>query len=115
MNLALEDKLGFLYFSLCCPGTRCPCASPSLPLLSLYYLSITLLTSWPFLPPLSSKFFFACSTITRSLTEEVHAALWDVIDGAGGLAGVIVPLLTSLAACLPPSLGPDENRRGVAC
>lgn len=71
-----------------------------LTLLSLYYTS-------HLMAPFHSRFLtfsFACSTITCSLAEEVHAAERDVIDRAGGLAEVIVPLLTSLAACLPSSL-----------
>lgn len=71
-----------------------------LTLLSLYYTS-HLVALFPSHFP---TFSFACSTITCSLTEEVHAAERDVIDRAGGLAEVIVPLLTSLAACLPSSL-----------
>lgn len=85
---------------------------PRLPLLSLYYLSITLLTSWPF------NFSFACSTITCSLTEGVQGAERDVSDRAGGLTEVpcyccsFIDKSACLSACLH---GPEEHPRGAAC
>ncbi len=74
---------------------------PHLPLLTLCYLSITLLTSWPF------NFSFACSTITCSLTEGVQAGERDVSDRAGGLAEVLCyccSFIDKSAACLPVCL-----------
>lgn len=63
-------------------------------------------------PSRLSKSSIACSTIMRSLSKEVHEAERDVIGRAVGCAEVIVPLLTSLPACLP---GPEEHPHGAAC
>lgn len=54
LNLTLEDKLGFLFLTLFLWNTP----SLHLPLLSLHYLFITLLTSWPPLPFPNLIFFF---------------------------------------------------------
>lgn len=80
---------------------------PHLPLLTLYYLSTTLLTSWPF------NFSFACSTITCSLTEGVQAGERDVSDRAGGLAEVLCyccSFIDKSAACLPACLVLSSTR-----
>lgn len=66
-------------------------------LLSLCYTSHLM----ALFPSCFSKSSIACSTIMRSLSKEVHEAERDVIDRAVGCAEVIVPLLTSLPACLP--------------
>lgn len=81
---------------------------PHLPLLSLYYLSITPLTSRLLFPPRFPNFSSACSTITCSLTKGDQAAERDVSDRAGGLAEVPLLLLflywQLLPACLPACL-----------
>lgn len=58
LNLTLEDKLGFLFLTLFLWNTPSLCLPLPLLLLSLHYLFITLLTSWPLRLPLILIFFF---------------------------------------------------------
>lgn len=100
-------KLDILFPTLF-TGTHCPCAFFNT-LLSHAAISHLLMALFPSCFP---KFSIACSTIMRSLTKEVHEAERDVMERAGGCAEAIVPLLTSLPACLP---GPEEHPHGAAC
>lgn len=100
-------QIGY-FISYFLTGTYCAFLIPLSPLtlLSLYYTFHLMVL----FPSCFRNFSFACSTITCSLTEEILAPKRDVIDRAGGLAEVGVPLWTSLPACLPSSMVLSSTR-----